>query len=78
MSGRLSTPEADALRFAADWLRQYDDSHDGGQQTAVANEVATWLERHADAQEEREVARAHGMAVSRLRAAMAARKKDPS
>lgn len=66
------TPNADALRFAAEWLRAYDDSHDGGEQMAEAERVAEWLDAQADAQELRAVAREHGVPVGKLRRKLAA------
>lgn len=65
------TPQSDDLRFAAEWLRQYDDSHDGGEQSAVAHAVAEWLDAQAQAQDLRIAAREHGVPVSGLRAALA-------
>lgn len=62
-----SCPDPDDLRFAAEWLRAYDDSHDGGEQTAKAESVAEWLDSQADAMELREAARKHGVPVARLR-----------
>jgi hypothetical protein len=64
------TPGPDDLRFAAEWLRQYDDSHDGGEQSAVSERIADWLDAQADAKELRDAAKAHGMPVKRLRAAI--------
>jgi rRNA-processing protein FCF1 len=61
------TPNADALRFAAEWLRQYDDSHDGGQDMAIAEAVAEWLDDQANAKELRQVAREHRVPVGKLR-----------
>lgn len=63
----MKTPVADDLRFAAEWLRMYDDSHDGGAQSAVAEEVATWLEEQADLKQLRDVARENGVPVEKLR-----------
>lgn len=63
-------PSTDDLRFAAEWLRQYDDSHDGGEQTAAAERVAQWLCDQADARDLRDAAREHGMPVGRLRQAV--------
>lgn len=65
------SPEPDDMRFAAEWLRQYDDSHDGGKQSAVAAAVARWLDEQADAKELRAAAREHGVPVGRLRTALA-------
>lgn len=69
MSSR-PTPRSDDLRFAAEWLRQYDDSHDGGEQSAVAQAVAEWLDEQAYAQELRLAAREHGVPVATLRQAL--------
>jgi hypothetical protein len=66
------TPGPDALRFAAEWLRQYDDSHDGGTQTATAASVAEWLDAQADAKEIRDLARQHGVPAGKLRAKLSA------
>jgi len=63
----MKTPEADDLRFAAEWLRQYDDTHDGGKQTAIAAKVAEWLDAQADAKELRATAREHGLPTAKLR-----------
>ena len=71
MHTRCSDPTADDLRFAAEWLRQYDDSHEGGAQSSVAERVASWLDGQAEAKELRELAREHGVPVKRLRAALA-------
>jgi hypothetical protein len=65
-----ATPTPDTLRFAAEWLRAYDDSHDGGEQSAVAGAVAEWLDAQADAKELRAAARAHGVPVNGLRSAI--------
>lgn len=65
------TPEPDALRFAAEWLRQYDDSHDGGEQTAIAASVAEWLDERADAADLRDVAKRNGLPVAKLRTKLA-------
>lgn len=67
----MSTPTADDLRFAAEWLRQYDDTHDGGEQTAIAELVAAWLDEQANQKQLREVAREAGVPVSKLRNKMA-------
>lgn len=64
----MKTPEPDDLRFAAEWLRQYDDTHDGGEQTAIAAKVADWLDAQADAKELRSTAREHGVPAAKLRA----------
>lgn len=68
---RQTTPRGEDLRFAAEWLRQYDDSHDGGEQTAIAESIAEWLDAQADAQELRAAAREHGVPVRKLRSALA-------
>lgn len=64
-------PAPDDLRFAAEWLRAYDDEHDGGEQSAVAAKVAEWLDAQADAKELRAVAREHGVPVAGLRERLA-------
>lgn len=64
-------PGSDDIRFAAEWLRAYDDSHDGGEQTAIAEAVAEWLDAQAEAADMREVARKGGVPVRRLRAKLA-------
>ena len=71
MSAAQHTPQPDALRFAAEWLRQYDDSHDGGEQSAIAEAVADWLDAQADAKEIRDAARKHGIPVDGLRSRLA-------
>lgn len=63
----MKTPNADDLRFAAEWLRQYDDTPDGGAQTAIAEAVAAWLDDQASASELRSVARENGVPVGKLR-----------
>ena len=63
----MSTPSPDDLRFAAEWLRAYDDDHDGGEQSAIAKKVAAWLEAQADAKELRSAAREHGVPAAKLR-----------
>lgn len=65
------TPDPDALRFAAAWLRYYEDEHDGGGQSAIAASIADWLDAQADAKELRDAAREHGVPVGRLRAKLA-------
>ncbi len=67
-----TTPSPDAMRFAAEWLRQYDDTHDGGQQTAEAGRVAEWLDAQADAKEIRDLAKQHGVPTGKLRAKLRA------
>jgi hypothetical protein len=67
----MKTPDSDALRFAAEWLRQYDDSHDGGEGTATAEAVAKWLDRMAMGKDIRDVARQHGVPTAALRAKLA-------
>ncbi len=66
------TPGPDDLRFAAEWLRAYDDSHDGGEQTAIAEAVAEWLDAQADAKELRATAAEHKVPVGKLREKLAA------
>lgn len=68
----MKTPHSDALRFAAEWLRQYDDEHDGGEDTARAAAVADWLDAQAEAADLRGAARQHGVSVARLRRALQA------
>ena len=65
---RMKTPSPDDLRFAAEWLRQYDDSHDGGKQTAIAESVAEWLDAQAEAGNLRAAAAEIGVPVAMLRA----------
>lgn len=64
------TPLPDDLRFAAEWLRQYDDSHDGGAQSLIAAAVAQWLDEQASEMDLRAVAREHRVPVAKLRAAV--------
>lgn len=71
MAGRAGGPSSDDLRLAAEWLRQYDDEHDGGEDTKRCAAVAEWLEGKANAMDECAAAREVGVSVSRLRAAMA-------
>lgn len=66
------TPSADALRFAAEWLRHYEDEQDRGVDEARANAVADWLDDQAEASELRAAAREHGVPVARLRSALKA------
>jgi hypothetical protein len=61
-------PKPDDLRFAADWLRFYDDG--GGKDTARAHAVADWLDSQAESAELREAAKEHGVPVAKLRRAM--------
>lgn len=72
----MKTPDADALRFAAEWLRQYDDTHDGGADTARAAGVAEWLDAQANAAELRATARFHGVPVGKLRRAITRHKES--
>ena len=71
----MSTPKPDDLRFAAEWLRQYDDSHDGGAQSKIAEAVATWLDTLADNNEIRDYARAVGIPTAALRRKLAEQSK---
>lgn len=71
MMSEQRTPGPDDLRFAAEWLRQYDDSHDGGEQQALAGKVASWLDAQADAKELRAAAREHGVPVKAIRRVLA-------
>lgn len=64
----MATPAVDDLRFAAEWLRQYDDEHDGGAQTRIAEVVAKWLDEQANMKQMRDVAREHKLPVDKLRA----------
>ena len=66
------TPGPDDLRFAAEWLRQYDDEHDGGQDTARCARIAEWLDDQADAMTLRNVAKQAGVPVAALRDKLAA------
>lgn len=63
----MKTPSADALRFAAEWLRQYDDEHEGGADTARAADVADWLDAQAEAADIRSVARQCGVPTKAVR-----------
>ena len=63
----MNTPSPDNLRFAAEWLRAYDDTHDGGAGTADAARVAEWLDSLAQAKEVRDLARTHGVPIAALR-----------
>jgi hypothetical protein len=67
----MTTPNSDDLRFAAEWLRAYDDEHDGGEQSAIATKVAGWLDAQANAKDLRDAAREHGVPVSGLRKRLA-------
>jgi hypothetical protein len=67
----MRTPASDDLRFAAEWLRQYDDSHDGGEQSAIAEAVAEWLDAQATAKDVRDLAREHGVPTGKLREKLA-------
>jgi hypothetical protein len=67
----MRTPDSDDLRFAAEWLRAYDDTHAGGEQTAVAMRIALWLDEQADAKDLRDVAVQYGVPVAKLRAKLA-------
>lgn len=64
----MPAPTPDALRFAAEWLREYEDAQD---ETRAA-EVADWLDSQAEAAELRAVARELGVSVNRLRQNIAA------
>jgi hypothetical protein len=63
----MKTPEPDDLYFAADWLRQYDDEHGGGD-TARCAAIADWLDAQANAKQIRDAARSAGVPAGRLRA----------
>ena len=56
-----------ALRLAAEWLRQYDDEHDGGEDTARCAAVADWLDAQADQKQVRDAAREAGLPTAALR-----------
>lgn len=62
-----NTLRPDDLRFAAEWLRVYE-----GEETAVAELVAEWLDAQADAKELRDAAKQHGVPVGKLRTALKA------
>lgn len=64
-------PDSNDLRFAAEWLREYEDSHEGGLDSLRAAKVADWLEARADAADIREVAREQRVPVAKVRAAVA-------
>lgn len=64
----MSRPSADALRFAAEWLRAYDEE---APEAVAAAEVAEWLDAQADAADVRNAARNHGVTVQQIRAAIA-------
>ena len=64
----MTTPDPDALRFAAEWLREYeDDRPDGNEDVKKAASVADWLNTQADAADLRAVAKEHGVPVAKLR-----------
>lgn len=64
----MTTPDSDALRFAAEWLREYeDDRTDGDKDVERATSVADWLNTQADAADLRAVAKEHGVPVAKLR-----------
>lgn len=65
------TPPSDDMRFAAEWLRQYDDEHEGGEFTAKAKAVAAWLDAQADAKDLRATAREHQVSAVELRRRLA-------
>lgn len=62
----MKTPFADDLRFAAEWLREYEDEP-GGADSERAAAVANWLDTKADEAELRSAAREHGVPVAKLR-----------
>ena len=55
----MKTPNADALRLAADWLRCYEPLDGDDDLTDVAN----WLDSQADSKELRNIARQLGVPV---------------
>lgn len=64
----MKTPDIEALRFAAEWLRQYEDDLEGGDvDNKRASDVAEWLDAQAEAQQLRIAAREHGVPVAGLR-----------
>lgn len=70
----MTTPDPDTLRFAAEWLREYeDDRTDGSEDIERAASVADWLNAQADAADLRAVAKEHGLPVAKLRRRMKAR-----
>lgn len=73
----MKTPDPDALRFAAEWLRQYEDTHDD-LDTKRAVAVADWLEAQADAAELRRAARECGVPTRKLRQALAKQRRASS
>lgn len=66
----MKTPSADDLNFAAEWLRQYDDEHDGGADMARAAAIADWLDAQANAIEQRAIAKEQGVPVAIVRRVM--------
>lgn len=60
-------PSPDDLRAAALWCEHHEGSE---ADNAPFLRVARWLEAQADAKELREMAREHGVPVSRLRKAL--------
>jgi hypothetical protein len=66
----MKSPRPDDLRLAAEWLRQYDDEHDGGQDSLRARRVADWLDEQASAKELREAAAEARIPVDLLRRAL--------
>ncbi len=63
----MKMPDPDALRFAAEWLRQYEDSHESDGDTRRAEAVAAWLDQQADAATFRAVAREVGVSTKAVR-----------
>jgi hypothetical protein len=70
----MKTPDPDSMRFAAEWLREYDDEHEGGTDSARAASVADWLDAQADANELRSAAREQGIPTKKLRLALKSQK----
>jgi uncharacterized protein (DUF111 family) len=69
----MTTPDPEALRFAAEWLREYEgDCTDGNEDVKKAASVADWLNAQADAADLRAVAKEHGVPVAKLRRRMKA------
>jgi DNA-binding phage protein len=66
----MKTPSIAALRFAAEWLRAYDEDDNSS-----LEEVADWLEEQATAAYLREMARKHGVSVEALRKALSKQSK---
>ena len=64
---KIKTPTPEILRFAADWLRRYDEKKHGYRKRNDAVVVASWLDDQADKKELHDMAVKCGLSVKKIR-----------